>query len=327
MALSLAIKQFYTRFHPRAKATGFLRSEFFMKDKKTVIFLHVPKTAGTTLTKIILYQYEEVETWYIYKPSRKAFLGGEWWQLPIPERAKIAGHQFSQLTKSHVNNLKIIWGHINYGTDKYVDGPFTYISMLRNPRSRIISSYYYFKFFSQPEEYYCQLIRDNNLSCKDFVTSDIINDNMATRQLSGIGNSVDYGLVKREHLEIAKKNIEQHFSVVGLTERFDESLMLFKQRLGWKIPFYQPRNVNKKRPKKETEPEVIRAIERTNELDLELYEYVKERFEQQIEEGDIRRETARFKRFNYLYHTRPVSYLRRGLRKATSLISKMTMPK
>ena len=95
-------------------------------------------------------------------------------------------------------------------------------------------------------------------------------------------------------MEIAKKNIEQHFSVVGLMERFDESLMLLKQHLGWKIPFYQPQNVNKKRPQEEADREVIKVIERTNELDLLLYEYVKERFEQQVEAGDIRKEAARF---------------------------------
>ena len=264
-----------------------------MKDKKTVIFIHVPKSAGTTLTNIILEQYEEIETWQMSQ-SVVAVLGEKWPKFTLPEREKIAFPEFSKLPNSELNRYKSITGHIKYGYHRYLEQSFTYISMLRNPRSRIISSYYYFKYLRIPGEYYHDLINNKKLTCKDFVTSDILNDNLATRQISGIGDNIDYGLLKREHLEIAKKNIEQHFSVVGLMERFDESLMLLKQHLGWKIPFYQPQNVNKKRPQEEADREVIKVIERTNELDLLLYEYVKERFEQQVEAGDIRKEAARF---------------------------------
>lgn len=287
-----------------------------MKDKKTVIFIHVPKTAGTTLTNIILKQYEETETWQMYKSL--SAIGMQWVKFPLPEQEKIARNQFRQIPP-----IKAIIGHINYGYHEYLEQPFTYISMLRNLKSRIISSYYFSKFSKTKNNYYRDLINNNKLTCKDWATSNLIPDNPVTRQISGIGDNIDYGLLKRQHLEIAKKNIEQHFSVVGLTEKFDDSLMLFKQHLGWKIPFYQSTNVNKKRPREENPKDVIKAIERTHELDLELYEYVKKRFEQQIEEGNIREEAARLKKLNYLYNTRPVSFLRRGLKKGTSLISKI----
>src|ERR687883_2082574 len=91
--------------------------------------------------------------------------------------------------------------------------------------------------------------------------------------------------VTREVLEIAKKNLREHFAAVGLFDRFDESLLLFKKVLGWGSIYYVRLNVTKDRPAKRQVPdEARRLVERYNEMDMELYEYARRRFEEAIRE-------------------------------------------
>ncbi|WP_026674516.1 hypothetical protein [Alkalihalobacterium bogoriense] len=58
--------------------------------------------------------------------------------------------------------------------------------------------------------------------------SQLTNMNLQTRFLSG---QLGYPLTEQD-LQKVVKNIETHFSVVGITEEFNESLFLMKQRFG-----------------------------------------------------------------------------------------------
>jgi hypothetical protein len=78
-------------------------------------------------------------------------------------------------------------------------------------------------------------------------------------------------------LDIAKENIAKSFSVVGLCERFEESLMLIAKTFGWEIPYYENRKVSKVRPA--VEPGVVEMIQEHNRFDMELYEFTGKRFE------------------------------------------------
>jgi hypothetical protein len=81
-------------------------------------------------------------------------------------------------------------------------------------------------------------------------------------------------------LDIAKENIAKSFSVVGLCERFEESLILIAEAFGWKIPYYENRKVSKVRPT--LEPGVVDMIQEHNRLDMELYEFARKRFEETL---------------------------------------------
>jgi len=97
-------------------------------------------------------------------------------------------------------------------------------------------------------------------------------------------------------LERAKTHIDEHFAVAGVTERFDETLLLMKRRLDWpRPPYYVTSRVGKKNasagqsPKQRElmDPDVRAVIAEANALDLELYEYVRDRFATEVErEGD-----------------------------------------
>ena len=48
-------------------------------------------------------------------------------------------------------------------------------------------------------------------------------------------------------LERAKRNLDEHFSWLGMTERFDESLILLRRTFGWRDVRYVSRNVSRSR--------------------------------------------------------------------------------
>ena len=121
-----------------------------------------------------------------------------------------------------------------------------------------------------------------------------------TRSISGVGDTVGFGQCSTKMLETAKKHLRR-MPVVGLSERFDETVILLKRNLGWKLPFYIKANVTENRPRREDiSKDTIAAIERYNELDFELYKYTRELFEELIRQQSpaFERELKRFRFLN-----------------------------
>ncbi|WP_255348285.1 sulfotransferase family 2 domain-containing protein [Halothece sp. PCC 7418] len=142
-------------------------------------------------------------------------------------------------------------GHFCYGIHKFLPYPYTYITFLREPISRLLSLYRYSKLNSSA--YYHGLAR--NASPKEFFfESNLMElDNGMLRFI--LGNPPDYGdlFINRtpvgkcneDMLKQAKQNIENEFSFVGIVEKFDESVLLLKKQLNWKNPYYLRRNTYK----------------------------------------------------------------------------------
>ena len=82
-------------------------------------------------------------------------------------------------------------------------------------------------------------------------------------------------------LELAKQNLKS-FSVVGICERFEESLVLTALTFDWEIPFYENRKVTKTCP--EIDPAAVELIKEHNRLDLELYRFGNQLFQTSLEE-------------------------------------------
>ncbi len=253
-----------------------------------VIFLHIPKTAGTTLIKVLRNQYGRSSIFSIYSQ-------------PTSDDAE----RFVSLPQQVRDRYRLLQGHWPFGMHKFFSGECRYISAMRDPVDRLVSEYYY--ILRIPDHYLHEQVTSCNMSLEDFVTSDITTelDNGQLRLLAGCEKEVPFGQIGKEHLEMAKQNIEKHFDVVGLTKRFDETLLLYKHFLGWKrYPYYHRRNVTAARPSSDTAtPESLSLIAERNRFECALYEWVKERFEEQINkyDGDFSAELAQFRSFNSLY--------------------------
>jgi hypothetical protein len=130
--------------------------------------------------------------------------------------------------------------------------------------------------------------------------SKAIADNDQTRRIAGA--SPLFGRCDESTFEKARLNLESHFSVVGLTERFDETLVLLKRRLGWdEVPRYLPRLINSgKPPLVEVPRRVIRLVAGQNAFDQRLYDFARSVFDRQVEDSgpDFAEEVREFRSRN-----------------------------
>ncbi len=258
---------------------------------QTVIFFHIPKTGGQTLSTIIEHQYRPDA---IFKTD--------------PERHWESLKQLKQLPEMERRKFKAIVGHMNFGVHEFLPQPSTYITVLRDPVDRIVSYYYYVLQYSG--HYLHDTVTLHHMSLKDFISNEISLelDNFQTRVLSGKekgGSTIPFGQCNAETLECAKQDLRDYFGVVGLVEKFDETIVLMQKILGWKTPFYVKRNVTRNRPTKEdVSKDTLKVIEKHSELDIELYRYAKGLFEELIQQQSpsFNREVTKFKSKNNLYY-------------------------
>lgn len=260
------------------------------KGEQVVVFLHIPKAGGTTLHDILMDQYPEIR--HLSSNGFKTL-------------DEIRG--FSDEEKEGIG---VIRGHMNFGVHELLSKPCVYFTMLRDPVERILSHYYYVA--RDPRHPLYDEYVSKKMGLKDFIVSITENDNGQTRAFAGVADylalfrraEVPFGNCGRDVLETAKENLES-FAVVGMTERFDETLILLKRILGWRQPpLYIKRNVTENRPLKEDiSADVLDLIKKHNELDIELYRYATELLENQIKEQDasFQIELEYFKQLNDLY--------------------------
>ena len=113
-------------------------------------------------------------------------------------------------------------------------------------------------------------------------------DNGMTRMICGCDlDTVPYGQCTPDMLKKAKENIKKYF-LIGLTERFEESLIYFKQVLGWQtLPTYKNYNITNNKPADvRISDETLHSIEKHINLDQQLYKFCADIFDSRIKEFD-----------------------------------------
>jgi len=235
---------------------------------RNLIFLHVPKAAGSTLTPIIHRQYDDEEIHHIsVEPS-------------VPESVEA----FTTLPPTERDDIRCLTGHGPFGLHEYLEGPTEYITMLRDPVERVLSGYYY--IWESPGHRLHSDLVENRVSLQQFIENEMspLVGNGMTRQIAGDRATPPC----RETLDKAIRRVKNHFGIVGLVERFDESLLLMQRRYGWTDTTYRKRNVTSDRPgKRDVQDGILELIRERNQLDIELYRWAKSRFEEKVSKEDL----------------------------------------
>lgn len=225
--------------------------------KESVIFIHLPKTAGTTVSRLIEWEYPLSEIYSI-----------------DPVLFKWSAAHLRKLPLSRLKKIRMFKGHMTFGLHDVLPQPATYITVLRDPVDRVISSFYFMRRFKlHPLSWQ---IRREKWTLEDFVRNSG-RDNIQSRL---VANAKYEEPCTCEIVERAKYNLRHHFSVVGFSDRLEESLALMKLRFGWRLSSYSSFNVTRSRPKKRDLPEAtLDLIRQRNGFDVELYAYARGIFE------------------------------------------------
>jgi hypothetical protein len=254
-----------------------------------LVFLHIPKTGGKTLEHVLRRQYGS-EALYRVKGDYDA-----------------AVSRLKRLDGATRSGLRVIHGHMPFGIHEELEEPAVYTAMLRHPVDRVISHYHYAQ---RKEGHYLREAARSEPSLKRYVETGaggrtVELDNGQTRALSGERPSeIELGGCTPELLEAAKSNLAKHFGAVGVVERFDESLVVMREAFGWRAPIYVRQNTSgRRRGRGDLDAATRRAIEKRNELDLELYGYATERLAKRMEEiSGVRSKVASFRALNGGYN-------------------------
>ncbi|TFJ91325.1 sulfotransferase family 2 domain-containing protein [Lentibacillus salicampi] len=209
-----------------------------MNNENLLVFMHIPKTGGTTLNTIINNQYDNIVI-----------------------------DEHNTMNLKHAEKANAYMGHFYFGIHDHISRPCTYITFMRDSIERMISLYYYIK----ETDFHPNHAEINTMSFNQFINAEKYDflSNLQTRYFCA---------GQTPNLEQAKDVMNKHFSVVGITEMFDESLALMKHRLEWDNIHYQKLNVSQHRPSKNDLPtDTISEIKQKNSLDIALYKYAKER--------------------------------------------------
>jgi hypothetical protein len=252
-----------------------------------LVFVHIPKTAGTTLRMILSLNEPGERT----RRIGNVFKGGG---------GVKQGVTFEGVRKDDgagLREVRILTGHIPLGVRGYFSQgrDVRCFTFLREPTDRTLSHYFQIRESANRDR---ANRRDRSKqrtlglpplpsepTLEDMLEGGYIHDNLHTRMLSGLPEPFD--AVTEEMLEQAKRNLREELVFFGLTERFDESLVLAKQRLGLRSILYGPTGkgassgrVSASRPRGEQVPEELAAAaERCNRYDIELYRYAEELFD------------------------------------------------
>lgn len=273
-----------------------------MNTSNLLIFLHIPKTAGSTMHHVLARQYPPE---FVYS------IDGD--------NVQRSFNTLRSLPEQKKEQLLCIKGHLPFGTHDLFLKEAKYITFLRDP-ANWVRSYYTFILSIPSHPLRSEVAACNNL--KDFCSllTEWGMDDFQCRALAGRENHDDimppYGPLPEDALNLAKKNIEKHFPVVGLVELFDESLLLWKKYFKWRNIRYLRQNVTRGKaaglnmtgPQKE-------LVYKKNPNDTALYQFAQKRLQKQIEAqgANFKKQVGHFQAMNSLFALVYPYYMMLGL--------------
>lgn len=284
-----------------------------MSPEPLIQFLHIPKTGGLTVAHSVLRRLykrgEALNTAFntAWRDEARAVgVRDDEWDTPglfsgmrrpdliwYPESLPQAARRYLDLDEEQRARVRVYVGfHIEYGLEAYLPGPVSTFTILREPVDRALSHYYFTAEERRPPG-------DPRLAAH---LAECVEPNLQTRLLAG-PQDPDHPLEPAEMLAQARENLRA-CAVAGLTERFDESMLLLRRAYGWRWPLYERKNVSRKRhPRDAIPPETLRRIAQDNRLDVALYAAARELFVERLARygPTLRRDLAWYRTLNWIY--------------------------
>ena len=242
-------------------------------NNRTLYFLHIPKTAGGTLIYLL-------DNYFHHSEIFPALLMSDLLKVPHLVQA--------------INDYRFIRGHFDYSVCHLLEPPFDVFTMLRDPVERSVSQYEHGRRHQDATYWDLNKLVSDTMPFADFLTTEEAKEflgNIQTRSfvpewydISNFKWDTAHPVASEEMLlDLAKKRLEAAL-FVGLQERFADSLRL----LLFKLHLPRPKqlisyNVAEKRSKvSELSREVQNQLRELNNLDIQLYEFGWDLFEERF---------------------------------------------
>lgn len=222
------------------------------KEGEQFFFIHIPKTGGTTLRKMLTNHFPTNS----YYPTEENLLKNNGKYI-----------KQSELVSKNVEFLQkaLIIGHYNYDMVQYLKPDVKIVAFLRNPFDRIFSHIAHI------------LKHDERWFGAD--PNDVVKD-----RIHQLGNLQTRMLGKSNSKTINDKlaNI-QTFDFIGIQERFAESISMLNELYNWKLEIVERQNTTQNSIKNSITSKSMALICRHIKHDIVLYDFACELFESRIQ--------------------------------------------
>lgn len=232
------------------------------------IFEHIFKTAGTSFHHSYLSFAFSVEERFVIDGRLEE------------NRRGIEG--LKSLSAAEKRSLRIIAGH-NAELLRPVYRRSKYLTLVREPISRVISAYLHAKYHPDMRKFLDNVIERDNISVADFVEEDLLAkryagfcsvQNFQSRHLCGLPPLGADGTFTNKDLRQAFKR----YRLIGLTEEFPKLLGVLHFQYGFPLILFNKRLIRKERSDFVLAKGEREVIEKYNRRDIRFYEMASERF-------------------------------------------------
>lgn len=242
-----------------------------------LIFLHIPKAAGSTMNSLIRMQVKRRDI-------------KDFWASRVPQEVRA----FIEAPDAERHRYRAFLGHVPFGLHRFLAPKAGYAAILRDPVDRLISDFDYIK--RTPTHKAHQKAQARGFTLNTLLEERIAQGraNLQTLWLSGV---LDLTALDRQDqtstesdaalLGRAKANIEAHFFAIAPLEAFDAFAMVLAGQMGWRAPTFARRNVARAR-REALDPALRARIEEATATDHALYTYVQHRFAEQVAHSGLR---------------------------------------
>lgn len=230
-----------------------------------LLYLHIPKTAGTALADLLTSHFQPDEIRSIRGPD---YVG--------------AANTLRNASEADKARLRLVYGHFAFGLHEAFTQPCRYYTVLRDPIDRVMSLYYYIRGTKAHPRH----LAVQQMTLAEFALSGLHPEieNCQTRMLSGRAEThFITGTEACTELDFANaiEHLKSGFVDYGLYEDLPRSLFTLCKSMGWKYTAPKSKNVTKSRNSvAQLNDEDRAALEEVNGFDIRLYEYAKSRFRQ-----------------------------------------------
>lgn len=251
-----------------------------LADDPILIFQHIAKTAGSTLARIMASRIPAEQQLAVVPRGPHSVLGT--WPLADVETA------WAALSPAQHASIRWVGGHLRFGVHRVLPRASAYVTLLRDPIDRVVSSFYYSigRHFEMTGE---QVTLEDYVFRKEHY--DLGLNNYQTRVICGLADLDCFGPVTTRNarkmvdddLHLAIDHLSHHYALVGTTDVFDDFLSRLLRLL--KLPeangeSFARVNVTPVRPRLEEIPAFIRdEIAENNRFDIQLYQHVSAAFQ------------------------------------------------
>ena len=226
-------------------------SHNFMKRKNLQVFVHIPKSGGTSFKRSCVFNN--------YKNSSIFKFNG-----------------LKNFALSSMQDIDFVDGHVCYGIHLLTRRKCDYFTLLRDPLDQAISYYYFVRQCNYPNYKHPLLAEALNFSLIEFTERYC---NMQTRAIAGLGASKLSKFSSGTLVEIAKKNLFSRFKFYGFLDKFEDFCLNWSNK--YSKPYksvYESTKITRNRPKvSDFNDSDLLMLKNIQKLDIELYRSARDR--------------------------------------------------